>query len=287
MLFTTLATVVLAAASSVFAAPHNLSGGSSSHVSLSRRNCHQMPSSVDPNMRNIIYREIKKKTSDDKIMLITMVTAYVESMVNNLNCGDQDSLGLFQQRPSMGWGTPQQLQTPTYAINKFYEALMQVYPGMRTREPGEIAQTVQRAEAGNQYTRNIGTAQRLVREAAAAVGDVSSGNNNNNNNDDDGHSSPAPKPTPTKSNGGGGAINVGSNPSATPSAHDNDDDENCDDSLEPCTQFYVPGSGDNCYKVSAQFGLTLKQFYQLNPELDNTCSNLYTGRQYCVKASDV
>jgi hypothetical protein len=70
MLFTTLATVVLAAASSVFAAPHSLSGRSSTHVSLTRRGCNPMPSSVDPNMRNTIYREIKKKTSDDKIMLV-------------------------------------------------------------------------------------------------------------------------------------------------------------------------------------------------------------------------
>jgi LysM repeat protein len=190
-------------------------------------------------------------------------------MVNNLDCGDKDSLGLFQQRPSMGWGTPAQLQTPTYAINKFYEALMQIYPGMRNNEPGAIAQAVQRAEAGNQYTRNIGVAQRLVREAAAAVGDVSTGNNNNNNNNDDDNSSTAPKPTPTKSNGGGGAINVGGNPTGVPSAQDDTEEEDCDDSLEPCTQYYIPRAGDNCYKVSADFSLTLAQFYDLNPQLDN------------------
>jgi len=226
-------------------------------------------------MRDTIYREIKyvHKNNDDNVMLITMVTAYVESMVNNLNCGDKDSLGLFQQRPSQGWGSPEQLQTPSYAIRKFYEALMQIYPGMRGRDPGSIAQAVQRAEAGNQYSRNIETARRLVREAAASVGD-----NGGNNNDDDNEPSSSPRPTATKPAAhNGGVVNVGQQPTATPSAEN--DEEDCDDS---CSQFYTPVGGDNCYKVSAAHGLTLEQFYSLNPEIDNSCSNLRVGTQYCV-----
>ena len=46
---------------------------------------------------------------------IALATAYQESKLRNLDHGDRDSLGLFQQRPSQGWGTPEQVMTPTYA----------------------------------------------------------------------------------------------------------------------------------------------------------------------------
>jgi hypothetical protein len=52
-------------------------------------------------------------------MLATFETAFVETLFNNLPCGDQDSLGVFQQRPSQGWGTPAQLQDVVYATNAF------------------------------------------------------------------------------------------------------------------------------------------------------------------------
>ena len=40
--------------------------------------------------------------------------------MRNLSWGDRDSVGLFQQRPSQGWGTPEQLQDPAYAARLFY-----------------------------------------------------------------------------------------------------------------------------------------------------------------------
>ena len=57
---------------------------------------------------------------------IAIATAYQESNLYNLDHGDRDSLGLYQQRPSQGWGTPSQILTPVYAINKFYDALGKV-----------------------------------------------------------------------------------------------------------------------------------------------------------------
>ncbi|TWD73298.1 hypothetical protein FB561_7186 [Kribbella amoyensis] len=57
---------------------------------------------------------------------IALATAYQESGLRNLNHGDRDSLGLFQQRPSMGWGTPAQVRDPHYAAWKFYDALVKV-----------------------------------------------------------------------------------------------------------------------------------------------------------------
>ena len=53
-------------------------------------------------------------------IVIALATAMQESTLRNLDWGDRDSVGLFQQRPSSGWGTPQQLMTPSYAARLFY-----------------------------------------------------------------------------------------------------------------------------------------------------------------------
>ena len=75
---------------------------------------------------------------------IALATAYQESDLCNLEGGDRDSLGLFQQRPSQGWGTPEQILDPVYATNAFYDALAQV-DGYETMEITEAAQHVQRS----------------------------------------------------------------------------------------------------------------------------------------------
>jgi hypothetical protein len=75
---------------------------------------------------------------------IALATAYQESKLRNLDHGDRDSLGLFQQRPSQGWGTAAQIQDPYYAVNKFYDALVKV-DGYQTMRITEAAQEVQRS----------------------------------------------------------------------------------------------------------------------------------------------
>jgi hypothetical protein len=75
---------------------------------------------------------------------IALATAYQESDLRNLEYGDRDSVGLFQQRPSQGWGTPDQLQDPTYAANAFYDALARV-DGYESMPVTEAAQEVQRS----------------------------------------------------------------------------------------------------------------------------------------------
>ena len=59
---------------------------------------------------------------------IALAAALQESKLYNLRGGDRDSLGLFQQRPSQGWGTPREILDPVHATNAFYDALDQV-PG--------------------------------------------------------------------------------------------------------------------------------------------------------------
>jgi hypothetical protein len=75
---------------------------------------------------------------------IALATAYQESKIRNLDYGDRDSVGIFQQRPSMGWGTVAQLQDPFYSSNRFYDALVKV-DGYETMRITEAAQRVQRS----------------------------------------------------------------------------------------------------------------------------------------------
>lgn len=73
---------------------------------------------------------------------IALATAFQESGIRNLDYGDRDSVGLFQQRPSQGWGTKQQLVDPHYATGKFYDALVKI-KNWETADINDVAQEVQ------------------------------------------------------------------------------------------------------------------------------------------------
>ena len=75
---------------------------------------------------------------------IAMATVYQETGIRNLDYGDRDSVGLFQQRPSQGWGSVEELQDPYYATGKFYDALVKV-DGWETGDINDVAQAVQRS----------------------------------------------------------------------------------------------------------------------------------------------
>ncbi|MGP4115372.1 hypothetical protein ACTWP5_31300 [Streptomyces sp. 4N509B] len=84
--------------------------------------------------------------------VIAVATAMQESRLNNLDHGDRDSVGLFQQRPSQGWGTPADLTDPVHASGRFFDALLDV-PGWRTRPLADVAQAVQRSATPRAYAR--------------------------------------------------------------------------------------------------------------------------------------
>jgi hypothetical protein len=75
---------------------------------------------------------------------IAIATAYQETGIRNLDYGDRDSVGLFQQRPSQGWGTKQQLMDPEYAAGRFYDALVKI-ENWETADITDVAQQVQRS----------------------------------------------------------------------------------------------------------------------------------------------
>jgi len=81
---------------------------------------------------------------------IALAAALQESKLHNLDYGDRDSVGIFQQRPSEGWGSASQLQDPVYATTKFYAALTQV-PGYAKLPVYQAAQAVQHSADGSAY----------------------------------------------------------------------------------------------------------------------------------------
>ncbi len=92
---------------------------------------------------------------------IALATAYQESKISNLDHGDRDSVGIFQQRPSQGWGTAEQIQDPYYSANKFYDELEKV-DGYRDMRITEAAQRVQRSGFPEAYEDHAADARALA-----------------------------------------------------------------------------------------------------------------------------
>ena len=84
---------------------------------------------------------------------VALATALQESNLTNLDHGDRDSLGLFQQRPSQGWGTTAQVRDPVYAATKFYRGLDQV-SGWERMSLTRAAQAVQRSGFPTAYAKH-------------------------------------------------------------------------------------------------------------------------------------
>ncbi|GAA5196976.1 hypothetical protein GCM10023322_67170 [Rugosimonospora acidiphila] len=111
--------------------------------------------------------------------VIAIATALQESALTNLpNLGaanDHDSLGLFQQRPSQGWGTRQQILDPSYAARKFYEKMLAI-PNWQQLPLTVVAQDVQRSAYPNAYAKHepLATAvvNQLANNAGRAVGNL-------------------------------------------------------------------------------------------------------------------
>ncbi|MFD6735647.1 C40 family peptidase [Micromonospora aurantiaca] len=106
---------------------------------------------------------------------IAVATAMQESTLRNLGHlgadNDHDSLGLFQQRPSQGWGTPEQILDPRYASRKFYERLLDVN-GWQTMPLTRAAQAVQRSAFPDAYARWQSEAEQLVAAISDGLGIV-------------------------------------------------------------------------------------------------------------------
>ncbi len=87
-----------------------------------------------------------------RAVTVALATAMQESRLRNVDYGDRDSLGLFQQRPSQGWGTAAQVQDPVYAAGRFYDHLVKV-SRWQQRPVTVVAQAVQRSAFPDAYAR--------------------------------------------------------------------------------------------------------------------------------------
>jgi hypothetical protein len=92
---------------------------------------------------------------------IALTTAYQESGIRNLDYGHADSLGLFQQRPSKGWGTKEQVMDPWYSSTAFYKAMVKVKK-WEAKDIGDVAQAVQRSAYPDAYDKHIDNARTLA-----------------------------------------------------------------------------------------------------------------------------
>ncbi|HET8683920.1 MAG TPA: hypothetical protein VFM54_18925 [Micromonosporaceae bacterium] len=88
----------------------------------------------------------------ERAVVVALATALQESKLRNLSGGDRDSVGLFQQRPSQGWGTPEQIRDPRYSAGRFYTALLRVR-GWQEMRVTDAAQAVQRSAYPQAYER--------------------------------------------------------------------------------------------------------------------------------------
>jgi hypothetical protein len=96
---------------------------------------------------------------------IAVATSLQECNLHNIGdlgaANDHDSLGLFQQRPSSGWGTPEQIQNPTYAATAFYKGLVDV-PGWDSMPLTDAAQKVQVSAYPDHYAKHEAEAGAII-----------------------------------------------------------------------------------------------------------------------------
>ncbi|GLL03737.1 C40 family peptidase [Dactylosporangium matsuzakiense] len=105
--------------------------------------------------------------------IIAVATAIQESSLTNPTGGDQDSIGLFQQRPSQGWGTPAQLHDPAYASRQFYTHLLAI-PNWQAMPLTDAAQAVQRSATPDAFAQWEPDATMLVTTVDAGAGQTRS-----------------------------------------------------------------------------------------------------------------
>jgi len=112
-----------------------------------------------------------RKGMADHAVTVALAASLQETQLRNLPYGDLDSVGLFQQRPSQGWGTSAQIMDPNYAASAFYDHLAQV-SGWQSMAVTEAAQLVQHSAAPNAYATWETEARSL---ASALTGEVPAG----------------------------------------------------------------------------------------------------------------
>lgn len=103
----------------------------------------------------------KRLRLPDHAVTVALATALQESKLHNVPFGDRDSVGLFQQRPSQGWGTVADLMDPEHSAGLFLDRLAKV-PGWESLSVTAAAQAVQRSAYPGAYQRHQPVAEQLA-----------------------------------------------------------------------------------------------------------------------------
>jgi cell wall-associated NlpC family hydrolase len=117
----------------------------------------------------VVSRQLPRRAA-----VVAVSTAIVESQLRNVSHGHADSLGLFQQRPSQGWGPPETVLNPALATATFLDRLVAV-PDWAAMAPGTAAQTVQRSAYPQRYAPAEQAAAALVTYLWPGPGEVAAG----------------------------------------------------------------------------------------------------------------
>ncbi|MGW2016858.1 C40 family peptidase [Streptomyces sp. NPDC001927] len=126
-----------------------------------------------PNAKTIVATGIHKRVPA-RGQVVALATALQESTLINLDHGDRDSLGLFQQRPSQGWGTREQIMDPVYSSGKFYDRLLKL-KDWEQMPLTVAAQKVQRSAFPDAYAKHEPLATALQQAIAPSLGAVPDG----------------------------------------------------------------------------------------------------------------
>jgi hypothetical protein len=120
-------------------------------LSVNPADCDSIPSDRDLDVTRVVHDVGAGLGASDKVMLAGFEAGWVESHMNNLPCGDADPLGVFQQRPSQGWGTPDQIMDVNYAATQFFTQAIHNEPLYPDYTAGLLAQSVQRSCCPERY----------------------------------------------------------------------------------------------------------------------------------------
>ncbi|NHN54325.1 hypothetical protein G9U51_00810 [Calidifontibacter sp. DB0510] len=173
LLTATVVALTAAGSSPAFADPGHASAYNANGIRTAGASvlaCYTYPTTRDINVTRRMYAIADARNVSQKVMLGMFEAGWVESWLNNLDCGDADSIGIFQMRPSMGWGTYEQLRNVDYQVNKWIDVALPLESKAST--PGTLAQMVERSAYPYRYDQAQATAQKYINEAILPYGTI-------------------------------------------------------------------------------------------------------------------
>ncbi|POX36531.1 hypothetical protein C3486_33145 [Streptomyces sp. Ru73] len=124
-------------------------------------------------MAEVVYLVGQELDASEKAVLAAFEAALVESGMENLDHGHLDSVGVFQQRPSMGWGTAEECMNVNHAARRFFERAVAEDADDPDLTPGQLAQQVQVSAYPDRYDEREDEARLLIEATRDALGEES------------------------------------------------------------------------------------------------------------------